>query len=47
MGNLNLEECKFIDTISSPEELYKFDMNKVLDSDDEYNNVKRRSRTKG
>lgn len=47
VGNLNLDECKFIETISSREELYKFDMNKVLDSDDEYNNVKRRSRTKG
>ena len=33
--------------INNPEELYKFDMNKVLDSDDEYNNVKRKSRTKG
>ena len=46
VGNLNLEECKFLEEITDSSELYKFDMNKVLDSDDEYNTVKRKARTK-
>jgi hypothetical protein len=46
VGNLNLDECKIIESIDRPEQLHKFDMNKVLDTDDEYNMVKRRSRTK-
>ena len=44
--NLNIEECEFLDNISIPSDLLKFDMNKALDSDDEYNMVKRKSRTK-
>jgi len=43
---LNLDECTILERIEEPSELQKFDMNKALDSDDEYNMVKRRSRTK-
>jgi hypothetical protein len=46
VGNLDLDDCKFVETINYPTELYKFDMNKAIDSDDEYNMVKRKSRTK-
>ena len=46
VGNLNLDECTILETLEDPDLLHKFDMNKVLDSDDEYNQVKRRSRTK-
>jgi hypothetical protein len=44
--NLDLEKSTLIEKIEEKEQLYKFDMNKALDSDDEYNMVKRRSRTK-
>ncbi len=44
--NLNLADCTIIDRIEEPSFLHKFDMNKVIDSDDEYNTVKRRARTK-
>ena len=43
---LNLDECTILERIEETSELQKFDMNKALDSDDEYNMVKRRSRTK-
>lgn len=46
VGNLNLEDCRFVESIRHPSELYKFDMNKAIDSDDEDNLVKRRSRTR-
>jgi hypothetical protein len=41
-----LEECTIIETLEDPDMLHRFDMNKVLDSEDEVNTVKRRSRTK-
>jgi len=46
LANLNLDECQFLDRIEDPSDLYKFDMNKALDSEDEYNVAKRRPRTK-
>ena len=46
VGNLNLEECTILDTIEDPDMLHRFDMNKVLDSDDEVNMVKRKSRNR-
>ncbi len=44
--NLNLDECVIVTKIHHPSELHKFDMNHVLDSEDEVNTVKRRPRTK-
>lgn len=44
--NLNAEECQMVTKIHSPTELYKFDMNHVLDSEDEVNIVKRKPRTR-
>jgi hypothetical protein len=41
-----LDECRIIEEIKDAGLLHRFDMNKALDSDDEYNLVKRRSRTK-
>jgi hypothetical protein len=41
-----LDECTIIETIDDPDMLHRFDMNKLLDSEDEVNTVKRRSRTK-
>ena len=35
-----------METLEEPDMLHRFDMNKVLDSEDEVNTVKRRSRTK-
>ena len=46
VGNLNLDECRFVERIDNPAFLNKFDMNKALDSDDEYNVAKRKPRTK-
>ena len=46
VGNLNLDECTLVETIEDSDMLHRFDMNKVLDTDDEYNTVKRKSRTK-
>jgi hypothetical protein len=44
--NLNLDECDILTKIQEPYDLWKFDMNKVLDSDDEVNTIHRRPRTK-
>lgn len=44
--NLKWELCKVVGIINSPHDLHKFDMNKVIDSDDEINTVKRKPRTK-
>lgn len=46
LANLNLDECQVLDRIDDASDLYKFDMNKALDSEDEYNVAKRRPRTK-
>ena len=46
LGNLNLDDCRIIERIEWASTLNKFDMNKALDSDDEGNLVKRKSRTK-
>lgn len=42
--NLNLEEYKIVEKIENQYDLNKFDMNKVLDSEDEVNKIKRKPR---
>ena len=46
VGNLNLDECTILETLDDPDMLHRFDMNKVLDSDDEVNTVKRKARNR-
>lgn len=46
VANLNLDICEIVDKINSPYDLHKFDMNKTLESYDEINQVKRKSRNK-
>ena len=41
---MNLEDWKEVKHLESKEALYGFDMNKVCDSEDEVNNIKRQSR---
>lgn len=43
---MNLDECEILERLQTSDDLHKFDMNKILDSDDEVNMVKRRPRTK-